>query len=122
MKFFKMHSCGNDFCIVENSDIDFSNLAINICNRNIGVGADGLIVVKKKPLEMICYDSNGEIVSLSANGIRCFVKYVIDSKIVSSKYFDVITKNGIINVEIERFDPLISKTILGKPNFSNRMI
>lgn len=122
MRFLKMHSCGNNFCIVEDEECDFSKLSKKICNPKIGVGADGLIIIKRKPLEMKCYDNNGEIVNLSANGIRCFAKYVIDNKIVESKCFDVITRNGKININIENVCPFLCKISIGKPNFNNSMI
>ena len=54
MQIEKMHVCGNDFCLVlYDTAYDYSRLAKKICNRNTGIGADGLIVVKKEPLEMI---------------------------------------------------------------------
>ena len=34
MKFTKMHSLGNDFCIIEDVDLDLSKLAIDILDRH----------------------------------------------------------------------------------------
>ena len=52
LPFEKMHGLGNDFVVVNNlhlpedSNEEFeSDLALKICNRHFGVGADGLIII-----------------------------------------------------------------------------
>ncbi|HEU4964806.1 MAG TPA: diaminopimelate epimerase, partial [Bacilli bacterium] len=48
MKFTKMHGLGNDFAVVaELSSLpeDVSALATKVCDRNFGVGADGLVFI-----------------------------------------------------------------------------
>lgn len=48
MNFVKMHGCGNDFVIIEDEKgFNYEKLAVSLCNRKTGVGADGLIIVKK---------------------------------------------------------------------------
>ena len=73
----KMHSSGNDFCIVDFIEkTDFKGLAVKICNRKLGVGADGLIVVKRNPrLEMLFYNMDGSASSMNSNALRCFIRY-----------------------------------------------
>ena len=72
----KMHGCGNDFCVLSyEKGIDYSNLAIKLCNRKTGIGSDGMIVVKTNPLEMLFYNSDGSRAPMCGNGIRCFSKY-----------------------------------------------
>ena len=49
LSFWKMHGCGNDFLVFEIKDPgitdgELSALAVRLCNRNFGVGADGIIV------------------------------------------------------------------------------
>ena len=49
VKVTKMNGCGNDFVIIDKSDyeklgISMSELARKICDRNFGIGADGLII------------------------------------------------------------------------------
>ena len=57
MKFEKYHGLGNDFLITEDTSIiDNHDFIKDICNRYTGIGADGLIVVKKNPLEMVFYN------------------------------------------------------------------
>src|SRR5690242_2070088 len=48
VKFTKMQGVGNDFVVVDGralSDMDWSGLAREICDRRFGVGADGLLVI-----------------------------------------------------------------------------
>ena len=48
MRFTKMQGCGNDFIMVDciSREIrDPSELAIKICDRHFGIGADGLICI-----------------------------------------------------------------------------
>ena len=48
MEFTKMHGLGNEFVVVANHNgvpENVSKRAIDICNRNFGVGADGLVFI-----------------------------------------------------------------------------
>ena len=45
MEFVKFQCLGNDYIVVEEvNNIDYSKLAIQLCNRSIGIGALALIV------------------------------------------------------------------------------
>ena len=46
MNFTKLQGTGNDFILVETSDIQrgWSQVAMAICDRHFGVGADGLLL------------------------------------------------------------------------------
>jgi len=60
MKLTKMQGCGNDFVIVSEDEYrgfdgnfdsqKMSEFAKRVCDRNFGVGADGLIITKTKNL------------------------------------------------------------------------
>ena len=63
--FDKYHGTGNDFIIVDGRSLGFrfiDHIQIkNICNRNFGIGADGLILIKnhnKLDFEIIYYNLN----------------------------------------------------------------
>lgn len=123
MEFYKMHGCGNDFCIIEYEEKEeYSHLAKQLCDRRFGVGADGLIVVKPKPLEMIFYNQDGSRASMCGNGIRCFARYVYEKKLVTTKEFDCLTLAGIMKIEITSENPFLCRVDMGKPSFSNAMI
>ena len=50
LKFEKYESGGNDFILLDNRKNEYhltSNEIKKICNRNFGVGSDGLIILKR---------------------------------------------------------------------------
>ena len=105
IKFTKMNGLGNDFVILDWKEYQKTNstpdkLALKLCNRNFGIGADGLIIVKpdtdKADISWIFYNSDGSVAQMCGNGMRCFARYVYDKKIVNKKEFSVETKAGII--------------------------
>ena len=50
-----------------------------MCDYNTGIGADGLIILKTNPLEMVFYNQDGTRGSMCGNGVRSFAKYVLDN-------------------------------------------
>ncbi|MEG2429068.1 MAG: diaminopimelate epimerase, partial [Oscillospiraceae bacterium] len=106
VKITKMQGCGNDFVIIDYSEfekvgISMSDFAIKICDRNFGVGADGLIITNPKQPEdadvaWFFYNSDGSTAQMCGNGMRCFAKYLFDNKIVDKKIFSVKTGAGTI--------------------------
>ncbi len=106
----KMQGCGNDFVILDYSEyektrIQMSELAKKLCDRNFGIGADGMIIPDTKPngetdIAWYFYNSDGTTAQMCGNGMRCFAKYVYDKKLVDKKCFSVKTLAGIIKPEI----------------------
>ena len=71
IRFSKYQGAGNDFIIVDNRNahFDLSNykLCSNLCDRRMGIGADGLILLNSSDdyaFEMIYFNSETEIISL----------------------------------------------------------
>ena len=109
LKFTKMQGCGNDFIIVDyeefqNFDIQMSELAIKLCDRHFGIGADGLIIpntsVEDADIGWFFYNSDGSTAQMCGNGMRCFAKYVYDKGLVNKREFTVKTLAGIMKPEI----------------------
>ena len=102
--FTKMHGLGNDFILVDAinqriSDEEVDSLAKKLCNRNFGIGADGLVLVKSSDqtdLQMQIINADGSEPEMCGNGIRCFAKYVYDEKIIEKDIFSVETLAGIM--------------------------
>ena len=90
LEFVKMHGLGNDFVVMEDiaEELEFSAQAVEwFCDRNFGIGADGLILVRPSTITdadffMLYYNSDGTIAEMCGNGIRCFAKYVVDRGLV----------------------------------------
>ncbi len=102
IKFEKWQGLGNDFVILYD-DIATSDLAIKICDRNFGVGADGLFCPTKSDKADIAwkfFNADGSIAQMCGNGIRCFAKFVQKQGIVNKNKFSVETLAGIVSPEI----------------------
>ena len=131
IKLTKMQGCGNDFVIIdypeyEKTGLKMSELAKKVCNRNFGVGADGMIIPKLNPenkeadISWYFYNSDGSTAQMCGNGMRCFAKYCIDNKLVDKKSFSVETLAGIIKPEL--LDNGLIKGNMGKPILENKKI
>lgn len=115
MKFEKYHGLGNDFLITEDlSIVGNSELIKSVCNRYTGIGSDGLIIVKKDPLEMIFYNQDGTRGEMCGNGIRCFTYYCYNHNLVDSNNFECHTLDGVKHLEIKSDSPFIVKVKMGE--------
>jgi len=118
--FAKYHGLGNDFVVVDYDEVDTFNLeklAKSLCDRHTGIGADGLIIVKLRPLEMLFYNSDGSTAKMCGNGIRCLAHYLYTSGLDASE-FKVKTEAGNIQVEITGEEPFFAKVNMGNPDFT----
>ncbi len=106
LHFTKMHGLGNDYVFIYCNDYEMKNLsdlAIELSNRNFGVGSDGLIVISKSfvaDFKMRIFNSDGSEATMCGNGIRCVGKYVFDNKFTMQKKITVETKSGIKTLEL----------------------
>ncbi len=87
MRFSKLQATGNDFIMIDARTIEegWPELARAICNRHLGIGADGLILVQDSTvadLRMRIFNSDGSEAEVSGNGLRCFARYAIDNGLI----------------------------------------
>ena len=134
IKITKMQGCGNDFVIIdyaeyEKTGMKMSELAKKICDRNFGVGADGMIIPdltlsgdgdEVADIGWYFYNSDGSTAQMCGNGMRCFAKYVYDNKLVDKKMFSVKTLAGIIKPEL--LENGLVKVNMGKPILEDKKI
>lgn len=114
----KYHGLGNDFLITQDVNIiGNKKLIIKLCNRYTGIGADGLIVVKQNPLEMVFYNQDGTRGEMCGNGIRCFSYYCYLHNIVNGNQFDVHTLDGFKQINIINTSPFISCVLMNKCDY-----
>jgi diaminopimelate epimerase len=87
--FVKMHGLGNDFIVVAGErelPEGASELAIKLCDRHFGIGADGLVYVlpsERADFRMRIMNSDGSEAEQCGNAIRCVAKYVYDRGLIS---------------------------------------
>ncbi len=87
INFTKMQGAGNDFVVVEpgGAVTDWSRLAIAMCDRHYGVGADGLLLVSPSrvaDLGMRIYNADGSEANICGNGVRCVVTYHVEKSCI----------------------------------------
>jgi diaminopimelate epimerase len=133
INFVKMQGLGNNFILVDClnkllDDISFlSSFTKKLCNRNFGIGADGLMLIlpsSKADLRMRIFNFDGSEAEMCGNGIRCFAKYVYENKIVTKSKFTVETLAGIIIPELIMVNKKVSgiKVDMGIPKLRRREI
>ena len=100
-----MHGAGNDYVLLDsrNEDKDWSALAVEMCDRHFGVGADGLLLLEPSAVgdvRMRMFNPDGSQAEMCGNGIRCFAKYVLDRDLVSlnGAPLNVETASGLLEV------------------------
>ena len=107
MRFDKYVAAGNDFIIfngIGKSGVDYNKLALNVCNRHFGIGADGIMVCEESlvgDIKMLYYNSDGSQGEMCGNGIRCFSKFIYDYGIVEKQEIRIETLDGIKNISLE---------------------
>lgn len=89
MQFRKYQGTGNDFILLDNrgKDIILTPEEIRrLCNRRLGIGADGLILLNSSEsydFEMVYYNSDGSSDAMCGNGGRCIVAFAYHLDIIS---------------------------------------
>lgn len=83
MDFVKMHGLGNDFIVVRAKQVpaNAEALAIRLCDRHFGIGADGLVFVvpsDRADAAMRIFNPDGSEPEQCGNAIRCVAKYIWD--------------------------------------------
>lgn len=73
MRFAKYEGLGNDFVIVEAPATVEPAQARRICDRHLGVGADGVLLVERQPASMRVLNADGSVAQMCGNGLRCVV-------------------------------------------------
>jgi len=105
MMLAKYSANGNDFVIFHALEKkDRSSLAVELCNRQNGVGADGLIVLiphSEYDFEWEFYNSDGSHADMCGNGSRACAHYAYINEI-SSKKMSFLTGAGVINAEVKK--------------------
>lgn len=130
MEFYKMQGAGNDFVFVNDFDLqikDECKLAQKLCDRHYGIGADGLVLVKKSEnaaAKMEIINADGSRPNMCGNAIRCFGKYIFEKGIIDKKSFAVETGDGIKNIEVITDEDTVKlvRVYMGKGSFDGKDI
>jgi diaminopimelate epimerase len=110
LRFEKWHGTGNDFVMVEDWDGDLdlpADLVAALCDRHLGVGADGLIRVASPAVGdregldtggahafMDYRNADGSLAEMCGNGVRCLAKLAFERGLVDTTELTVATRAG----------------------------
>lgn len=126
--FFKYHALGNDYIVIDPNKNDIKLTKENIkliCNRNFGVGSDGILlgpIFKDNEINLRIFNPDGNEAEKSGNGLRIFSKYLFDEGYINKNKFIINTLGGKVKVEIlDDFANLI-KVDMGKVTFRSDLI
>lgn len=131
MNFIKMQGLGNDFILIEDTEellIDREvELAKEVCNRKFGVGADGLVIIRKSSVadaKMVIINSDGSRANMCGNAIRCFAKYLYEIKMIKKDKLYIETGDGVksVNLYIDNNKVILVKVNMGKASFKGEDI
>ncbi len=133
MKFTKLHALGNDFLVMlPSEELDYSvlgDLARRICDRHMGVGADGLIIISlqdagKGEVLFRIFNPDGTEAELSGNGLRCAAASLHYHKLLDGSTISFHTTAGPRTCEIlENRSPAFDVRVdMGTPKFSSKDI
>lgn len=123
--FTKMQGVGNDFVVVEQKRVGPQNwpaLALQMCSRHSGAGADGLLVIVRSSMadiRMRMFNPDGTE-DMCGNGLRCVARYAAEHFLVLSDVMQVETIAGIRQATIHRDATGAVDSIsveMGAPNF-----
>jgi diaminopimelate epimerase len=100
LRFAKYEGLGNDFLVV---DVDLqgpldltARQAATLCDRHVGVGADGVLVTgiaSGRPF-MRVYNADGSRPEMCGNGLRCVALYLVHAGRLSERELEIDTEAG----------------------------
>jgi diaminopimelate epimerase len=110
--FVKGHGTRNDFVLLPDADGTLeltAELAIALCDRRSGIGADGVLRVVKSIADpdaaamadqatwfMDYRNADGSISQTCGNGLRVFARYLLDAGLVEPGRQTIATRAGIV--------------------------
>jgi diaminopimelate epimerase len=112
LAFSKYHGLGNDFILIDNRDRPEPKLtpeqAIQWCDRNFGIGADGVIFLlpaeasQPGDYSMRIFNSDGSEPEMCGNGIRCLAKFMTDLGIApTDRRYHIQTGAGLMVLQLD---------------------
>jgi diaminopimelate epimerase len=106
--FFKMHGGGNDFVLIDHREgflpeAEQPEFVRRVCHRQLGAGADGLILIEASPTANFrwrFYNADGSEPEMCGNGGRCAARFAVLNGIAPPE-MSFETLAGIIKAEVK---------------------
>src|SRR5690242_14277433 len=118
LSFTKFQATGDDFVLIDDRDEKFpgsnSSLIKKICHRQLGIGADGVILLSKHTavdFRMRIFNSDGLEAESCGNGLRCLVLFLKELGLFQKRY-RIRTNERIVSAYLKEGQPVIE---MGSP-------
>lgn len=129
--FVKMHGLGNEYIVLESTNIDFpltEQAIMRLCNIHFGIGSDGIVMKvpsAKADFGFRVYNPDGSEAEKSGNGLRILCKYLYDYGHAKSRQFSLETLTDIVYADIveeKNGKAMLIRVDMGKAIFASRDI
>jgi diaminopimelate epimerase len=117
---WKYHGTGNDFVLLEDLGDERPldpGLVSALCDRHLGVGADGVIRVVRgrdgADFFMDYRNSDGSLAEMCGNGIRCLGKLVYERGFTGATELDVDTRDGVKHLSLDVRNGVVEAVTVG---------
>ncbi len=116
----KHHGLGNDFLVALTDDPESlvdPGLAIRLCERHRGVGADGFIVAgpctePDADAVMVLFNADGSRAEMSGNGVRCLGQALAMSRGTEDLDLVIVTDAGRRKLAIRPYDTTAASVLV----------
>ena len=123
MEFEKCHGLGNDYLVYDcnkNSEYLTTENIRAICDRNFGLGSDGILVgpiLGGGRIRLKIYNPDGSEAEKSGNGVRIFARYLKDAGYVIDDEFQLDTLGGTVSVRYLNENGSLMRVSMGRLSF-----
>lgn len=125
MEFFKYHSLGNDYILLDamRSPLRLSPAEIRmLCHRHFGIGGDGILVMEPSErafCRMVNFNPDASQAETSGNGLRCLAKHLYETGLYPHKEMEVDTPSGVkkLRVMVAGGKVRAVEVNMGRPDF-----
>lgn len=123
----KYHGLGNDYLVFDpnKNELELNEANVKmICNRNVGLGSDGILEgpFLGEHLAVKIWNPDGSVAEKSGNGVRIFAKYLKDAGYVQKKNYELMTDGGIVEITYLNEEGSRLRISMGKLSFVSEEI
>ena len=123
----KYHGLGNDYLVFDpnKNELELNEANVKmICNRNVGLGSDGILEgpLLGERLAVKIWNPDGSVAEKSGNGVRIFAKYLKDAGYVQKKNYELMTDGGIVEITYLNEEGSSLRISMGKLSFVSEEI
>jgi len=129
-QFVKSHGLGNDYFVMDQSELSFDltpEVIQLLCHRNYGIGSDGILLLvpsDKADFGLRILNPDGSEAEKSGNGLRIFAKYLFEHGHTEKEVFKIDTLGGIVTAELETTEGIVPFVTveMGEATFQSNLI